>query len=181
MGLSRRSLVTENEFLQLPESTNKTELVDGEVIVSPSPSVRHQVLVQRLMSALTDWSSTQDHAVFIGHAPLDVRFSPGRILQPDLFVILDEVSMSHEGPLDMVPAICIEVGSSNRVYDRVTKRFIYGEAGVKEFWFVEPSGTIERYSGAGLATVVTESEGDLKTPILPGLELTVPELFRELE
>jgi hypothetical protein len=47
-----RRLVSEAEFLALPETTDKIELVDGEVIVSPPPSVRHQALVQQLVTQL---------------------------------------------------------------------------------------------------------------------------------
>jgi hypothetical protein len=37
--------VSEKEFLDLPESTDKIELVDGEVVVSPSPTYWHQEIL----------------------------------------------------------------------------------------------------------------------------------------
>ena len=167
--------ITEAEFLSLPESMDKTELVDGEVVVSPSPSVRHQVILQHIVAALSSWRSSQPTPVFIGQAPLDVRFGPGRILQPDAFVILDEVAIDHEGPIDRVPELCVEVLSSNRVYDRVAKRAIYAAAGVAEYWTVEPSGVIERWYGPGLV----ERElcrSSAETPLLPGLTVEISTL-----
>lgn len=173
---SRRPLVAEIEFLALPESVDKVELVDGEVIVSPSPSFWHQELLQRLVFVLRSWAAGHDEPVTIGQAPLDVRFGEGRILQPDAFVLLGAIAPDHQGPIDHPVAICIEVLSSNRAYDRLTKRFVYAQAGVKEYWLVEPSGLIERWSGEGLASA-EEVTGQLCSPLLPGFEVELEELF----
>ncbi len=54
-SLAPRLIVTEEEFLSLPESTEKVELVDGEVILSPTPSYRHQWILRRIVRALEDW------------------------------------------------------------------------------------------------------------------------------
>jgi Uma2 family endonuclease len=116
--------------------------------------------------------------VFIGLAPLDVRFAPGSILQPDAFVILGSVPFDREGPVDRVPEICIEVLSTNRAYDRLTKRFVYARAGVRELWLVEQSGLIEHWFGPGLneAEELTEV---LTTSLLPGFELDLAKLFKK--
>lgn len=80
-------------------------------------------------------------------SPLDVRFAPGRILQPDGFVLFSTIPPDHRGPINQIPPLCIEILSTNRVHDRVTKRSIYAEAGVNELWAVEQAGFIERWSG----------------------------------
>lgn len=177
MLASRPTLVSEAEFLALPETMDRIELLDGEVIVSPSPSVWHQELLSRIAQLLRSWAAESGGPVFIGHSPLDVRFAPGRILQPDAFVILGELALDHEGPIDRVPDLCIEVLSTNRVYDRLTKRFVYAAAGVRELWLVEPSGSIERWSGDGLETseVLTAS---LTSSLLPGLTIDLATIFR---
>lgn len=177
MLASRPTLVSESEFLALPETMDRIELLDGEVIVSPSPSVWHQELLSRIVQLLRSWAAERGEGFFIGHSPLDVRFAPGRILQPDAFVILGELALDHEGPIDRVPDLCIEVLSTNRVYDRLTKRFVYAAAGVRELWLVEPGGSIERWSGEGLETseVTTAS---LTSPLLPGLTIALATLFR---
>jgi Uma2 family endonuclease len=175
MAVSRPALVTEEEFLALPESTDRIELLDGEVIVSPSPSVWHQELLTRIVHRLRAWQEAHSRA-FVGLAPLDVRFAPGRILQPDAFVCIEGVPFDSDVPLDVVPDLCVEVLSTNRAYDRLTKRLVYAGSGVRELWLIEPSGVIERWSGQGLneAEVVSEA---LTTPLLPGFELDVAELF----
>jgi Uma2 family endonuclease len=171
-----RRLVTEDEFLRLPESMTKVELVDGEVVVSPSPEFWHQELLRRMIVALSAWADRQRRRVTIGQAPLDVRFAPGRILQPDAFVLFGEVSPSHEGPIDRVPELCVEVLSSDRVHDRVTKRMIYAASGVREYWIVEPAGIVERWTGPGLAEV-QEVRDRLVTSLLPGFRLDLKRLF----
>lgn len=171
-------LIDEAEFLSLAESTQKLELIDGEVILSPSPSFRHQRLLRRIVRALEDWADTQRSAVSIGIAPLDVRFAPGRILQPDAFLVLGSLADEQRSPIERVPELCIEVLSTNRAYDRMTKRLIYAEAGVRELWTVEADGRVERWTGERLG----ESEQlatVLSSPLLPGFSLNLEQLGQE--
>jgi Uma2 family endonuclease len=85
---ARRPLVSEEEFLQLPESSTKIELIDGEVIVSPAPSPQHQEVVRRLIRAVETWigSLQEQERPTMLFAPVDVRFRRGRILQPDVAI-----------------------------------------------------------------------------------------------
>ncbi len=171
-------LVTEEEFRSLPESTDKLELLDGELILAPSPSYRHQLILRRIIRALEDWAATQPGEITIGMAPLDVRFAPGRILQPDAFVLLAKTPSNLEGPITAIPALCVEVLSSNRSYDRMTKRLVYAEAGVRELWTVSTDGQVERWCGEHLS----ESERldqRLLSPVLPGFELDLRQLGDE--
>ncbi len=177
MNLARPAIVSEAEFLSLPETMDRVELLDGEVIVTPSPTARHQTLLVRLVAALERWAQDHDSPVFVGLAPLDVRFAPGRILQPDAFVVLAEVATEQDGPLETIPNVCVEVLSTNRAYDRLTKRVVYAAAGVRELWIVEPSGLIERWHGLGL-NEAEELTGVLRSTLLPGFELDLATLFR---
>lgn len=171
-----RALVSEAEFLSLPESMQRLELIDGEVCVAPSPTFWHQETLSRIMGALRTWAASVPGPVTVCQAPLDVRFAPGRILQPDGFVLLARVPGGHEGPLDLIPALCVEVLSTNRAHDRVTKRYLYAEAGVQELWTVEPAGFVERWTGDGLSRSEAVREV-LRSPLLPGFELDVPSLW----
>lgn len=175
-GGAARRLVSEADFLRLPESNAKIELVDGEVVVAPSPSYWHQEVLARIVTALRAWARNRKSPVTVGQAPLDVRFGPGRILQPDAFVLFEPVSRRHEGPIDSVPALCIEVLSADRLHDRVTKRAIYAAAGVREYWLVEPAGLVERWSGPALARV-EEVRGRLTSKLLPGFSVDLRRVF----
>jgi Uma2 family endonuclease len=165
-----RRLVSEPEYLALAETTQRLELLDGELLISPSPSYQHQEMLSRLVVALRQWAETQPHAVTVGLAPLDVRFAPNRILQPDAFVLFERLTAGQEGPIDKIPQLCVEVLSSNRAHDRLTKRHVYAEAGVAELWTVEPTGSVERWSGAGLSQSQLLTDR-LASPLLPGFEL----------
>jgi Uma2 family endonuclease len=133
------TVISEQAFLALPETLERVELIDGEVIVSPSPSDRHQRLVVELVFALR--GRCADHApAVVRVAPLDVRLGPGRIVQPDVFVVLSGIPDASAEPLDVVPDLVIEVLSSRRSYDRITKRVLYAEAGVRAYWVVDPFG-----------------------------------------
>ena len=172
----RPALVSEADFLSLPETVDKVELIDGEVVVSPSPSVRHQLLLGEVYVALRAWASTAPTRASVFQCPLDVRFGEDRVLQPDALVILDTVAPDAAMPLERIPELCVEVLSGDRVYDRVTKRLIYAAAGVRELWIVEPSRVVERWTGEGLAAA-DEVTGLLSTPLLPGFELDVAAMF----
>jgi Uma2 family endonuclease len=167
--------MTEAEFLSLPESADKIELLDGEVILAPSPSYRHQVVLRGVVRALEDWASEQPRQITIGMAPLDVRFAPGRILQPDAFVLLSATPPDHVGPLIDIPELCVEVLSNNRAYDRLTKRLVYAEAGVRELWTIATDGEAERWCGERLSESELSRER-LTSPLLPGFELDLRRL-----
>lgn len=167
--------LTESEFLAHPETQERVEFIDGEVIVSPSGTLRHQRLIGRLLVGLSDWADS--HHAEVAVSPLDIRFAPNRILQPDLAVFLHALPQDVSMPLTVIPELCVEVLSTNRDYDRRTKRLVYGEAGVRELWLVDPEGTVERWSGAKL-TVPSRIQRRIETPLLPGFEMPLEALFR---
>lgn len=152
----------------------KVELIDGDVVRSPAPTLQHQEILRRLLLEIGSWA--RGSMVLVGQSPCDVRFGPERILQPDAFVILERIPHGLQGPITRVPELCIEVLSRDIAYDRVTKRLLYAEAGVKELWLVSPAGSIERRTGLHLAEaeIVTDALG---TPLLEGFQLDVAELF----
>lgn len=166
--------MTGAEFLRLPESMNKIELLDGEVVVAPSPTYRHQEILIRVVVALRAWADSRP--VTVCQSPLDVRFGRNRILQPDAFVLLGRIPFDHRGPIDRIPALCIEVLSDDRLYDRVTKRLLYADASVKELWLIDPAGGVERWLGKGLATNRTV-KARLTSPLLSGFSLDLRRLF----
>jgi Uma2 family endonuclease len=134
--------------------------------------------LRRIALALGEWASHYDGVVTIGLAPLDVRFARNRILQPDAFVLFAAVPRRHKGPIERIPELCIEVLSTDRVHDRVTKRLLYAAAGVAEYWVVEPAGIVERWSGPNL-TRNEEIRDRLITPLLPGFALDLHALFED--
>jgi Uma2 family endonuclease len=175
MSTAALRLVSEEEFLSLPESTDRIELLDGEVILLPSPSYRHQRALLALVRGLSAWAEQQKDVTVV-MAPMDVRFQPGRILQPDAFVVFQTLDPNSEAPLNLIPELCVEVLSANRSYDRMTKRLVYAEAGVQELWTVDPdTGRVERWHGDRLSECEVH-DGTLASPLLPGFAFELEQL-----
>ena len=125
---------TADDLDSLPDDGNRYELVDGELLVTPSPTVRHQALLFRLATVL-DRAIPQGLRVLI--APMDVRFGQRRQVQPDILVIHDEGLDAVR--VESVPLLVVEVLSrGTRSRDQVTKRRVYEQAGVPAYWIVDP-------------------------------------------
>jgi Uma2 family endonuclease len=128
----------------LPESNRPAELWDGELIMSPTPSLEHQQIVLRFARLLQDWTEPRSLGeVFI--APLDMVLSPHRVTQPDIGFVaaarLDIIQRVLRGPADLVAEV-MSLGSRTR--DRIEKRDLYEQYGVQEYWMIDPEAqTVE--------------------------------------
>lgn len=104
---------TVDDLDRLPDDGLRYELVDGVLLVSPSPRVRHQIALSRLAAQLS--TAAPEHLEVLV-APLDITFSRTRLLQPDVVVLhVDQLT----GPkVDGIPLLAVEVLSpSTRATD----------------------------------------------------------------
>jgi Uma2 family endonuclease len=116
----------------LPDDGRRHELLDGVIVVSPSPAWKHQRAVTRLAVALSS-AIPDDHEALV--APFDVTAGPRSVVEPDVLV-LPSTDMDAPVPL---PTLVVEVLSpSNRGYDLLAKRNLYQSAGVPSYWIVDP-------------------------------------------
>jgi Uma2 family endonuclease len=126
---------TEAEFLALPED-RRIELLDGELLVSPSARRAHQRLSSRLWSAL-DAAATPGHEVL---EAINVRVGPGRILIPDLAVVTDTGADDVVADAAAV-ALVVEIASPGSVAaDRAIKPALYAAAGIPGYVRVDLGG-----------------------------------------
>lgn len=125
---------TIEDLLALPEDrTQRHELVDGLLVVSPNGTRRHQRLLGRACRAL-------EKAIPDGlEATLDinVELSSDRLLIPDFTVARDPDSDALVTPADQVLLVGEVVSPSSRNYDRIAKRRMYAEAGIPYYLLVE--------------------------------------------
>ena len=179
---------TYDDFVLLPDDGKRHEIIDGEHYVTPSPNVRHQRLVRRLLLEIELYLKTNPRAGEVFPAPLDVVLSHFDVVEPDLlFVAGDQTDILTEKNVQGAPALVIEVLSkSTRKRDAQTKRRLFERSGVREYWLVDPeldAVQVFRPTLEGrLARVVelTAEDGDvLTTPLLPGCQIDVRELFRK--
>jgi Uma2 family endonuclease len=161
----------------LPDDGKRYELVDGELLVSPSPSREHQRVAGAFYLLLAPWA--REHGLDVYYAPAAVQFSDQRELQPDLFA---EPLAERHRPRDRTrPVLAIEVLSpSTARYDRVTKRHVYMEEGVNEYWIVDPEGrTVERWTQGEERPEVLERVLSWTPPGGPTLDVDLVALFAQ--
>ena len=122
------------------------EFVDGEILVTPSPNLRHQRIIVRLTVLLEPFVRENRIGELIV-SPFDVRFGTGRVFQPDLLVrtLSDVESRRQDAARELRLAVEVLSPSSAR-YDRVDKRPRYQEERVEELWLIDPeSELVERW------------------------------------
>jgi Uma2 family endonuclease len=121
----------------LPGSTPRYELVDGELLVTPSPSGLHQAGVFELAKSLNEYlRRTGVGEAFL--SPFDVELDPGSLVQPDVFVVPNDEAarIRRESPARrlLLAAEVLSPGSARA--DRGEKREMY-QRHVPEYWIID--------------------------------------------
>jgi Uma2 family endonuclease len=134
--------LTYQDWLRLPDDGGRYEIVDGEIFMTPAPSIRHQDISSRLHSRLGPFLESSGAGRLFA-APTGVRFSDDVVVQPDLLVVLAEhrsriAEQVIDGPPDLVVEI-LSPGTARR--DLVAKRELYARFGVPEYWIVDSEGS----------------------------------------
>jgi len=178
--------LTYEDYVLLPEDGKRHEIIDGEHYVTAAPFVPHQDLLVRLTVRLGAWVEDHQLGRFL-IAPTDVILSPCDIVQPDLLFISRErasivTQKNVQGPPDLVGEI---LSDSTRRLDQEVKRKIYARFGVREYWLIDRSSrTIQVWEHAEgsfrlRANLSTAARDILSTPLMPGLEIRLAEIFRD--
>ncbi|MGS2613499.1 Uma2 family endonuclease [Micromonospora sp. LZ34] len=146
-ALTRHSPWSEQDYLALGETVCRIELVDGELLLGPPPTVRHQVTVGNLLSALAPGCRAA------GLTPLPVinlRLTPRRILNPDLVVTTDFESDALCLPAAAVHLVGEVSAPHTATIDQVLKMHYYAAAGIEWYLLVEQETlTIHLYQRQG--------------------------------
>jgi Uma2 family endonuclease len=176
--------LTYRDYVLLPQDGKRHEIIDGEHYVSPAPFVSHQDLVVELTIRLGGFVKAHRLGRLLV-APTDVLLSPYDIVQPDLlFVSNERAAIVGLKNLQGAPDLVIEILSrSTSRLDKVLKLKAYERYGVQAYWIfdasrkgVQPWERTEdslhrkRFLSAAVEDVLT-------SPLLPGFELPLAELF----
>ena len=116
------------------------ERIFGSVYAMSSPSYKHQITAGRIFTQLDGQLSAHNCKTIV--APFDVfpLYEMGdqyTLVQPDIFLACDQ-SKLNDNSYNGAPKFIIEILSSNRSHDMVTKLNLYVKAGVNEYWMVDP-------------------------------------------
>ena len=124
---------TEADYFALGETSDRVELLDGKLVVSPNPHSAHQAISFELTAALT--SAARAARLKAVLAP-NVRLGANRILIPDVVIMRGPHKACIE--VEDVPFAAEIVSPGNAATDRVTKMRVYAEAGIPRYLLVEP-------------------------------------------
>jgi len=183
---SKRKL-TYADFVRFPSNDGRRhELIQGVHVVSAAPSGWHQVLLVRLAFELEKYF--EESRVGWVVPGIDCKLSLFDVLCPDLLVFqANQQKIVTKRYVKGAPAIVIEILSpSTRRRDRGVKRALYERAGAREYWIIDPDqdaitvhvlvkGRFEK-----IEVLRARDEDVLSTDILPGFELSLRRLFRDL-
>ncbi|MHB8510592.1 MAG: Uma2 family endonuclease [Actinomycetota bacterium] len=180
---SMQGAYTYADLAAFPNDGMRRELLDGELLVSPSPKPRHQEVSLRLTLSIGNHVAHRGGGRLF-YAPLDVVLSERSVLEPDLLFILDgQIEILTEANVQGAPALVIEIVSDSRI-DRVRKRDLYERFGVAEYWIVDPEADrieILRRDKDGFGKPIIVEPGEtLTTPLIPGLSIDVSTIFARL-
>jgi Uma2 family endonuclease len=181
------------DYLHLPETNQRYEIIEGELVMTPSPNVRHQRLVRHIANLLDQITSEKNRGVVLV-APMDVvieKTSTLRIRQPDILFIsheriaaagYDQNEFDLLSHLEMAPELVVEVLSPHESRPTISSKLRdYHKIGVKECWLVSSeTETIEVVDLSG-PQIVTQAvfgiESSLASKVLEGLSLGVRQIF----
>ncbi len=158
----------------------RLELIDGELLVSPTPSDMHQRVSSNLVYALEQHIRPRRlGAVFA--APLTVRLSAENAVQPDiLFLNRERASVLDGGIVNGAPDLVMEILSpSTRDVDLTRKRALYERFGVLEYWVidVDARSVTVLVRADGRYTGVPVKDGIARSTVLTGFAISLTELF----
>jgi Uma2 family endonuclease len=184
---SSATKLTYDDFVLFPDDGKRHELIAGEHFVTPSPSRRHQAVLQNLNRAV-DAFVREHHLGWVYFAPFDVVLTPHDVVEPDLlYVSAERSAVLTDANVQGAPDLVVEVVSpASRRQDEVLKRDLYERAAVPEYWVVDPEAetvkVLRRTADERFARplLLTLRDGDaLSTPLLPGLELPLAAVFTD--
>ena len=141
MPLAQIGLYTEADYYNLPEDV-RAELIDGQLIYNQAaPSRIHQTILMELSGTIRNYIKSKSDSCRVYPAPFAVKLKSDRktIVEPDISVICDRNKLTDKGCTGAPDWIIEIVSPSTSSYDYITKLNLYADAGVREYWIVDPA------------------------------------------
>ena len=169
------------DYAVLPDEP-RCELIFGRLYLSPSPVPLHQFLVTRIWRLVADVAERTGGMALV--APMDVHLADHSVVQPDILYVSRRnrgiIQNWIEGPPDLVVEI---LSRSTASRDQVHKLNLYAEAGVPEYWIVDPAGRHITFLVLrdGAFAVYAPEAGEWRSPALPEVKLDIDSLWAAVE
>ena len=171
---------TVEDYLQLGEES-WFQLINGELVMSPSPSLKHQITIGKIFRILDDFAHSINALAVL--SPIDIYFDNKNVYQPDALLVSNErKNILSERGLEGAPDLIVEVLSvSNSKYDRYEKREKYHEFGVLEYWIVDPNNeTVEVFElqkQPEKPVIYQIADGQFNSLTFPDLNVELKKIF----
>lgn len=172
-------IITLEQYETLPEDA-RAEVFDGQIYYMASPSQEHQIISMELSTLLNTYLKSKKGTCRVFHAPFDVKLNdaPLTIVQPDLMIVCDKNKLD-EKRCNGAPDFIIEIVSpGNPSDDYIRKPFYYKNAGVREYWIVDPrrkTVTVNYFEG-NLLNVQYSFDSTIKVNIYDDLYINFPDI-----
>jgi Uma2 family endonuclease len=126
-----------SDLANAPDDGKRYEIVEGNLLVTPSPTPLHQRISKRLQRQLEEYFETRSIGE-VFDAPVDVILTFHDVVAPDLVVVADPKQITKRG-IEGIPLLVVEIlSSSTRDRDRTVKASRYAEVGILHYWIVDP-------------------------------------------
>jgi Uma2 family endonuclease len=181
---TKRPLLTYDDYLTFPDNDGiRKEIIEGELFMSPAPSIKHQSILRNLFRILDKFIVEKNlgEAFF---APCDVILSDINVIQPDiLFISRQNYEIITALNIQGTPDLLIEIISPSTIEnDRIFKKLVYEKFGVKEYWLVDPEQeTIEGWTlkqGRFQLFQKAHKNEVFASKLIQGLELDLAPIFQ---
>ncbi len=174
--------ITRHEYALIPVGAPNYQLIEGDLVMAPSPSTFHQDILLNLAGLLRDYLAAHPVGkIYI--APLDTYLSDINVYQPDLLFIRQENSgIIEEHGIEGAPDLAVEILSkSSAKYDLGPKRSVYARTGVEELWIIDPAKrTLALYrlsENADTPAATYRAKQKFTSTLLPGLSIDLAAVF----
>jgi Uma2 family endonuclease len=179
---------SEEAYLHLTDGTNKlVEFSDGRLEFLPMPTEQHQALVGFLYHALLAFVTGGGLGI-VPFPPLRVRVRPGKIREPDVLFLRKENFHLRSNRVWSGADLVMEVVSpdpSDRQRDYHEKLADYSQAGIAEYWIVDPERRLVAVyrldNGGYVLHGEFASAGKAASALLPGFDVDVKSLFNVMD
>lgn len=131
---------TEEDYYNTPEGV-RCELINGSLVYAQAaPSRIHQEILMELAGTIREYIKAKGGTCRVYPAPFAVRLQKDQdtIVEPDISVICDPTKLTDRGCTGAPDWIIEIVSFSNAGHDYVTKLNLYRNAGVREYWIIDP-------------------------------------------
>lgn len=138
-GADRQGEYTLQDYYAIPRE-RRVELIDGVIYDMSAPTFVHQHILGTVFTAIQNYIMTKGGQCLPMMAPVDVRLDRDdkTMVQPDILILCDKSKICKWG-INGAPDFCLEIVSeSTGRKDYIKKLQKYTEAGVKEYWIIDP-------------------------------------------